>query len=581
MRGELVRQPMNQKLFRPVLIALLSVVLFGCNPKPSKTSPEPPAPLIPGSQPAEPETPPQTQISFKSQGQRVPVIMYHDVIAVRDKNAQWYDCSVDEFEDQMKALSDRGAKPISVAELYKHFTEGTVLPDKAVVLTFDDNYQGFYDRAWPILQKYKFPAMMFVHTGFVGNTEGLHPKMTWDTLRTLLKDPLFSVGSHTISHPDDITQIPVDDQIKEIGESKKTLEKELKISVDFLAYPNGNNNSATQELAKTAGYKMAFSIVNGPAEESPTIFSVNRYVHTRTDKAWDDVDNANRGGALAAFETTLKIAPVAYKEGDFAGVKLALITGGTPQTVMSETREGVLDFIHRTPGAVAGINGGFFAMAAIASTDNQMVGPVKATEMPAVIPDLDESRWVKLRNRPIVMWGKSKFAIVAYNPALMNSDEAFKSYMPDITDTFLAGVWLVHEGAARSKDDMNVFSSKDIQDPRRRAFMGIMPDGQIVLGASKQSCGSAQFAEAIAAAGVREALLLDSGFSTSLVYGEKVMASGHSTAETPSRPVPHALLLKGELDPASKIAADSAVPATTTTGGDPSTKRKRKRRTHS
>ena len=234
--------------------------------------------------------------------------------------------------------------------------------------------------------------------------------------------------------------------------------------------------------------------------------------------------------------------------------------------------------MHRTPGSVAGINGGFFAMAAIASTDNQMVGPVKVAAQPAVTPDLDETRFEKLHNRPVVMWGKSKFAIVTYNPQIMTLDDNFKAFMPDITDTFLAGVWLVHSNVARTKEEMKVFSSKDIQDPRRRAFLGIMPDGQIVIGASRQSCSSAQLAEGIAAAGIEEAVLLDSGFSTSLVYGEKIMASGHSTAAQPSRPVPHAIVLKGDLDPASKAAADAAVPATTATlDGGGTRKRRRKR----
>ena len=518
-------------------------------------------------------------INFKALGQRVPVIMYHDIILARDKTSQWYDCSLDEFKEQMKTLADAGAHPISVADLYRHLTTGSVLPDKAVVLTFDDNYQGFYDNAWPVLTEYKFPAMMFVHTGFVGSKEGLHPKMTYDELRELMKNPLFTVGSHTISHPDDITTLSTTDQQKELTESKATLEKELNFKCDFLAYPNGKNDPVVQEASKSAGYKMAFSIVNGPAEESPNIMCVNRYVHTHTDRAWEDTQDALRGGALGVFEGSIKATPVAFKEGDFAGITLALVTGGAPQSVMSDSREAVLDFIHRTPGSVAGINGGFFALAAIASTDNQMVGPLKATAMTDVTPDLDSTRWEKLHNRPIVIWGPKKFAIIPYNPALMNSDASFKEFMPDMTDTFMAGVWLVHGGKSQTKDDMNVFGSKDIQDPRRRAFLGIMPTGEIVLGASKESCGSAKLAESIAAAGIQEAVLLDSGFSTSLVYGEKVMASGHSTASSPSRPVPHAIVLMGELDPASKAAADAAVPATTATGGA-GKRHKKRRRSH-
>jgi len=224
---------------------------------------------------------------------------------------------------------------------------------------------------------------------------------------------------------------------------------------------------------------------------------------------------------------------------------------------MSPTREGVVDFIHRTPGTVAGINGGFFAMAAIASTDNQMVGPCRTHDYGTFYPDKFPQIWKKLRNRPLLIWGPHQIAIVPFEPETANTEEAFRNLMPDFTDCFLAGVWLVHNGVARSKEDMNTFGSKDIQDPRRRAFIGIDAQGHIVLGASTESASSAKVAEAAALAGVQEAVLLDSGFSTSLVYGEDVKASGHSTNSIPSRPVPHAIVLRGTLDPATAALGKS------------------------
>ena len=50
----------------------------------------------------------------------------------------------------MKWLADQGAVPISLDQLHRHLTRGEHVPAKAVVLTFDDNYQGFYDYAYPI-----------------------------------------------------------------------------------------------------------------------------------------------------------------------------------------------------------------------------------------------------------------------------------------------------------------------------------------------------------------------------------------------------------------------------------------------
>ncbi|MEZ0326332.1 MAG: polysaccharide deacetylase family protein [Fimbriimonas sp.] len=534
---------------RFLLFFASALAAVSCNnppaPTPSAGKPSPPAVVV------VPPPPPYTEISLKCQGQRVPVIMYHDVIAKRDKDAQWFDCTVDELKVHLDWLETNSVTPISLDQLYGHLTKGEQIPERSVVLTFDDNYQGYYDRALPLLRAKNYPSAMFVHTGFVGKKEGLHPKMDWKTLKELAKDPLVTIGGHTISHPDDITLLPLDQQMKELQESKAELEKQLGKPVPYFAYPNGKNDEAVQGLTKAAGYTMAFSIHNGLAEESPSTFSVDRYIHTRFEKAFEDWEKSTTGGALAAYLGPLKKSPVSFSEGEFENVKLALVKGGTPTSLMSETREGVLEFVKRTPGAVAGINGGFFAISDIKSSDNRMVGPMKTAAMPSVVPDEAKERWDKLRNRPVVMWGPTGIGIVPFQPETMRTDEAFKDFVPDLTDVLLTGVWLVHSGVARTKEQMDTFGAKDIQDFRRRAFLGITADGELVLGAATSSYTSEQVARAAAAAGLYEAVLLDSGFSTSLVYGQSIKASGHSTPTTPSRPIPHAIVVIGDLDPAT------------------------------
>jgi peptidoglycan/xylan/chitin deacetylase (PgdA/CDA1 family) len=544
-----------------LLLASFALGIAACDrkPTPAPTTPPPVAVTPPPVEATPPPKPPFTEISMKGMAQRIPVIMYHDVLSERGRGAQWFDITVDEFREQLDKIQEKGMTPISLDQLYNHLTKGDEIPESAIVLTFDDNYQGFYDLAYPLLKERGYPAAMFVHTGFVGNTTQGRPKMSWETLRELSQDPLITIGSHTITHPEDITKIDPIKQQEEISQSKKELETQLGKTMDYFAYPNGANNEDTQALVRAAGHKMAFSVHNGLAEESPNIVCINRYVHTRFDKAIEDHDLALRGGALGIsrmeFNTS---APVKYEEAEFEGVKLGLVTGGMPSTVMSDTREGVRDFVRRT-GAVAGINGGFFAMAAIASTDNRMVGPWKTPDQPEVLPDSEKFRWDKLRNRPLVMWGAKEFAIVPYQAETMQAPDVFRDFMPEVTDTFLSGVWLVHGGVARSREDMNVFASKDIQDYRKRAFMGMKSDGTFVAGASMQSVNSERLAQALASAGLTEAVLLDSGFSTSLVYGESIKAFGHSTPDNPSRPVPHAIVIRGTLDPTTaELAKDTA-----------------------
>jgi peptidoglycan/xylan/chitin deacetylase (PgdA/CDA1 family) len=515
---------------------------------------------LPNSTPEEPAAPPYDEISIKAQGSRIPVIMYHDVVAVRTPESQWFDCSVDEFRAQLDFLASRGAVPISIGDLYDHLTTGKPVPEGAVVLTFDDNYQGYYDNALPILREYGYPSAMFVHTGFVGNKEGRYPKMDWDTLREIVKDPLVTIGSHTISHPDDLSKLDPEEQMRELTVSKEELERELGKPMDFFAYPNGKYDEESERLTRAAGYKMSFSIDNGLAEESPGILAVKRYVHTRLEKAWEDRERALRGGALGIFRMPLQTAEVRYENIEIDGVKLNLIYGGRPETVMSDTREGVREFIERT-GAQAGINGAFFAMAAIASTDNRLIGPCKTHEMGAVVGDEERGRWNKLRNRPVMMWSDEEVAIVPFQPETMRTDAAFRDFMPEVTDVFMGGVWLIRQGVPRLRDDLMMFASSDIMDPRRRAFIGVNAAGEVVFGASNNSVTSERLAAAAAAAGVQEAVLLDSGFSTSLVLGPYILVSGHSRPTRPSRPVPHAVMMFGPVDPAGEtLAAEKAQP---------------------
>ena len=547
---------------------------FAARVSPPISPPLAPAPAV-TAEPAGPRA--GFDIGLAAMGARTPVIMYHDIIAKRGKGSVWFDCTTEEFEKGLDEMVARGYTPVSVKDLHEHLTAGKPLPAKAIVLTFDDNYQGFYDHAYPILKARGFPAIMFVHTGHVGDKAGAHPKMDWDTLKELVKDPLITIGSHTVTHPD-LPTLDSQRQIEEMTKSKADLESNLGIKIDYFAYPEGKNDALTQGYAKDVGYTLAFSIANGPAEESPNVLCVDRWVHTRLGKALDECERKTLGGADAVVQVPLKTSPVEFVDQEVDGTRLVMLRGGLPETVTSDTRESVGEMVKRT-GAAGGVNGTFFALAAISATDNQLIGPSMVHGGP-LLPDGQPGIWDKLRGRPMVVWSASTLAIVPYNPERMSDPTAYEDFMPGATDAFLGGVWLVHDGVAREKRALATFGSKDIEDPRRRAAFGVDAEGRPVAACTRDSVSSSRFAELLAGAGLKEAVLLDSGFSTSLVLGDQVLASGHSSATDPSRPVPHAIMLVGDTDPASVVTAKKASLASTTAQAaeDNPAPRKRRRR---
>jgi hypothetical protein len=102
-------------------------------------------------------------------------------------------------------------------------------------------------------------------------------------------------------------------------------------------------------------------------------------------------------------------------------------------------------------------------------------------------------------------------------------------------------------------------------DPRRRAFFGVTDGGEVLLGGSLEVVSTEKLAQAAAAAGAAEAVLLDSGFSTSIVFDGKIIVTGHTARNLPSRPVPHAIVLSGTpaplLDPEVAKVFEKADPA--------------------
>ncbi len=483
---------------------------------------------------------------------RVPVIVYHDIVKERRRDSAPGDCTAEEFEQQMDWLAQQGAVPISLIQLHRHLVRGDAVPEGAVALTFDDGYQGFYEHAYPVLKRRRWHAAVFVHTSRVGDRSGGRPKMDWETLRRLDREGLVSIGSHTRSHPDDIRALTISQQYDELARSKETLEKELGRTVTFLAYPGGKNDLLSRDFARKIGYTMAFTMQNGLAEESPDILAVNRYVHTQLEKAWQDRQTALYDAPSAFVLKEIADTPVRLEVAEYRGIKIGLVRGGFPATLRSYSRQSVGEFVYQAQGA-AGINGTFFVDAKLSGTSNTLIGPSQTGSDGVFYPETALDILPRLINRPVVVFNQKRFALFNFQPGWMNNADAFRTVIPDFTDLFLAGAWIVHKGIARTQEEIAAFGVRDAKDPRRRAFLGITDSGEIVLGASLEVVTTRMLARAAADAGVAEAVLLDSGFSTSVIFDNRIIVTGHTAPDIPSRPVPHAIVVRGNLQPPSDL----------------------------
>jgi peptidoglycan/xylan/chitin deacetylase (PgdA/CDA1 family) len=185
---------------------------------------------------------------------QIPILVYHSVEPATTKKEgvmqKHYHIFPENFEKQMQYLKDQGYSPIPFKQMIRYYEYGGDLPEKPVVITFDDGWKNQYTYAYPILKKFGYPATFFIITKSRG---GVY--MTWEEIRELDRAGM-DIGSHTETHAN-LSKETEQVITKEVGESKKTLEKELGHPIQSLAYPYYGNNTLAQDLIRKSGYRAA------------------------------------------------------------------------------------------------------------------------------------------------------------------------------------------------------------------------------------------------------------------------------------------------------------------------------------
>lgn len=201
--------------------------------------------------------------------------MYH-YLSVPPPDADIYrlDLSVTPaaFDAQLNYLAQEGYHTIRLSDLSDYLLNGTPLPAKPIVLTFDDGYSDNYDNALPILKKYKFTATFFVITQFVDDRRPGY--MTWDQVEDLAINGM-EVGSHSLDHID-LYSKPRSVQTTEILGSKAMIEARIGTPVTSFCYPSGHYDAQTISVLRSSGYAAATTEIQGVYQSTTDIYQLRR-----------------------------------------------------------------------------------------------------------------------------------------------------------------------------------------------------------------------------------------------------------------------------------------------------------------
>lgn len=189
--------------------------------------------------------------------------MLHRCTAHRSADEQQRNLEItpDYLEQKILEYKSKGYVFISMDEVAQRLQNSkcTIRNSKFVALTFDDGYRDNLTEALPVLRKHHVPFIVYVTTDFIDNKKemwwypGQKLALSKEELLQLDREPLCTIGAHTLSHPK-LDGLPREDQQREIVESKQQLESWLGHAVAHFSYPHGAHTEQTQQLSIQAGF---------------------------------------------------------------------------------------------------------------------------------------------------------------------------------------------------------------------------------------------------------------------------------------------------------------------------------------
>lgn len=187
---------------------------------------------------------------------KIPILLYHNFVTTvpdSDPDNFNYINTPASFEENVKTLLENGYTIISMKDLSNAYSGKTSLPDKPIIITFDDGYYSNYEYIYPILKKYNVKASIFIITDKIGEEIDSIKYLSWDNCLEMQNSGLVEIFSHSTKHVfyDKRSPYELRDDVKE---SYRLIEKHLgKQDLKVFAYPYGAYTNETVRTLKNNG----------------------------------------------------------------------------------------------------------------------------------------------------------------------------------------------------------------------------------------------------------------------------------------------------------------------------------------
>jgi peptidoglycan/xylan/chitin deacetylase (PgdA/CDA1 family) len=220
---------------------------------------------------------------------KIPILLYHSVSAESSPRFEPWTITPEDFADHMQILADEGYTALSVSDLAEIMTGTSVeIPERPVVITFDDGFADFYHTAQPVLAEHGFRSTIYLITKYLeGKSRWLDhedsgdiPMLSWQQVSEIASQGV-EIGAHSHTHPQ-LDTIPASQAAQEIRISKTIIEDHLGMQIGSFAYPHGYHNAEIRRLVQEAGFSSACGVKHAMSSLEDDRFSLSRIIVTHS-----------------------------------------------------------------------------------------------------------------------------------------------------------------------------------------------------------------------------------------------------------------------------------------------------------
>jgi len=184
------------------------------------------------------------------------------------------------FRRHMQFLRENKYSPITMDQWCAAVLDGKKLPEKPILITFDDAWKSQYKNAIPILNEYGYKATFYTYTAVVGNKT----TMTWKQLRALAEQG-HNIGCHSATHSNLAKPFKSENRdmykarlVRETFNAKRKIEENIGTEVKHFCYPYGYYDTEVILQLKKVGFVSGVTVNPCPNTLDTPLFKLGRFI---------------------------------------------------------------------------------------------------------------------------------------------------------------------------------------------------------------------------------------------------------------------------------------------------------------